>query len=302
MPRAASTAVIPISSGTPAATSVPNVIVRMISVIGSESSPAFLRSSVMTPLIALLALASPSCSMSSVGCAAWAAATAARVASTRSAASVESPAISKSTRAAWPSADTALSPVSGDLTFSTYGTFGRRSVTSATAAWNAGSLTVSSSLWMNTDSLIGRRPERSSATSARWDSPENWSTSEMFVVPIALPAMKTTTTKASQPQNAFLRCRPLQCGHAGCQVDVLQRRAGHTRLLTRAFGADRSRSTRHAGRGSEPEARLPCSEARRIPTIHPLRGARAREPRQELDSCWPGAARCPTARPTICGC
>src|SRR6478736_2830051 len=26
-----------------------------------------------------------------------------------------------------------------------------------------------------------------------------------------LPAMKTTRTKASQPQNAFLRCRPLQC-------------------------------------------------------------------------------------------
>src|SRR3954469_12070124 len=32
----------------------------------------------------------------------------------------------------------------------------------------------------------------------------------MFVVPTMLPAMKTTTTNASQPQNAFLRCRPLQ--------------------------------------------------------------------------------------------
>ena len=29
-------------------------------------------------------------------------------------------------------------------------------------------------------------------------------------MPIALPAMKTTTTKPSQPQNAFLRCRLLQ--------------------------------------------------------------------------------------------
>src|SRR3954470_22995799 len=85
-----------------------------------------------------------------------------------------------------------------------------RSVTSRTAAWNAGSFIVSLSLWMNTDSLTGRSPERSSATSALWDSPENWSTSEMFVVPIAFPAMNTTTTKASQPQNAFLRCRPLQ--------------------------------------------------------------------------------------------
>ena len=26
-----------------------------------------------------------------------------------------------------------------------------------------------------------------------------------------LPTMKTITTKASQPQIAFLRCRPLQC-------------------------------------------------------------------------------------------
>src|SRR3954451_13960251 len=65
---------------------------------------------------------------------------------------------------------------------------------------------------MNTDSLTGRRPERSSATSALWDSPENWSTSEMFVVPMALPAMNTTTTNASQPQNAFLRCRPVHAG------------------------------------------------------------------------------------------
>src|SRR5215210_4736359 len=63
---------------------------------------------------------------------------------------------------------------------------------------------------MKTDSLTGRRPERCSATSALCDSPENWSTSEMFVVPTMLPAMKTTTTNASQPQNAFLRCRPLQ--------------------------------------------------------------------------------------------
>src|SRR5215212_3970940 len=62
---------------------------------------------------------------------------------------------------------------------------------------------------MNTDSLTGRRPERSSATSARWDSPENWSTSAMFVVPTALPARNTTRTNAIQPQKAFLRCRPL---------------------------------------------------------------------------------------------
>src|SRR3954447_5639199 len=33
----------------------------------------------------------------------------------------------------------------------------------------------------------------------------------MFVVPTMLPAAKTIRTKASHPQNAFLRCRPLQC-------------------------------------------------------------------------------------------
>ena len=70
----------------------------------------------------------------------------------RSFASVESPATSKSTSAAWPSSETALSPRSGDFTFSTYGTFGRLAVTSSTAALNCGSLMVSLSLWMNTTS------------------------------------------------------------------------------------------------------------------------------------------------------
>ena len=82
-PSPASTAVIPISSGRPAATSVPKVIVRMISVSGSESCPAFWRSSPMTWLTALLALASPNSLMSTAGHFASAAATAGRLASTR---------------------------------------------------------------------------------------------------------------------------------------------------------------------------------------------------------------------------
>ena len=119
-PRAAITAVIPISSGRPAATSVPNVMMRMISVTGRESSPAFLRSSVMTSLTALLALAPPNCSTSRSGC---------RPGRRRPRRGWDRPgpwprsnrrAISKSTRAAWPSAETSLSPVSGDFTFSTY--------------------------------------------------------------------------------------------------------------------------------------------------------------------------------------
>src|SRR5215207_7383400 len=155
-------------------------------------------------------LAPPSCSMSSARWLAWAAATAARLASTRSLASVESPAISKLTSAACPSAETSLSPDSGDLMCSTYFTRARRLVTSVTAARNSGSLSVSESLWTNTTSLTGRRPERSSACSALCDSPENWSTSEMFVVPTTLPIPNTATTNASQPQKAFLRCRLLQ--------------------------------------------------------------------------------------------
>ena len=67
MPRAAITDVRPISSGRPAATSVPNVMMRMISVIGMDSIPAFARSSLMTLLMALLALAPPTCSMARSG-------------------------------------------------------------------------------------------------------------------------------------------------------------------------------------------------------------------------------------------
>ena len=113
------TAVIPIRSGRPAATSVPKVKMRMISVTGSESSPAFLRSSVMVSLMALAALAPPTSSTSRPGWSAWTAATAASAGSTRSLASVESPRTSKPTSAARPSAETSLSPVSGDVTFST---------------------------------------------------------------------------------------------------------------------------------------------------------------------------------------
>ena len=166
------TAVMPISSGSPAATSVPNVMVRMISVIGRESSPAFLRSSVIVALIALAALAPPDCSTTRSGCLDCTAAVAARLGSTRSLASVESPAIWKFTRAACPSAETSPARASGDLTFSTYCSFERRPVTSPTAARNSGSLMVSLSLWTSTTSSTGLMPARSSACSARCDSPE----------------------------------------------------------------------------------------------------------------------------------
>ena len=58
-PSAAITADRPSSSGTPAATSAPNANTRMISVIGSESVSAFLKSSSNAFESALFALAAP---------------------------------------------------------------------------------------------------------------------------------------------------------------------------------------------------------------------------------------------------
>src|SRR5215212_2881950 len=124
----------------------------------------------------------------------------------RSTASVESPAMLKFTSAAWPSSETALSPRSGDFTFSTYRIFARRPATSATAALKAASLTVSSSLWTSTTSSCGRSPASWSATSALWDSPLKLSTSEMDFDPSAVPIASARTANASQPQKAFFRC------------------------------------------------------------------------------------------------
>ena len=68
-------------------------------------------SSVIVSLIALSALAPPNCSITMSGCSAWTAAVAARVGSTLSLASIESPAIVKLTSAAWPSAVTSVCAV-----------------------------------------------------------------------------------------------------------------------------------------------------------------------------------------------
>ena len=78
------TAVTPSSSGTPAATSAPNATMRISSVIGSERTSAFWKSSSNAFEIALSALASPNCSTHTSGLAFCAAAVAASVASTRS--------------------------------------------------------------------------------------------------------------------------------------------------------------------------------------------------------------------------
>ena len=80
----AATAVTPSSSGTPAATSEPNATMRMISVIGSERTSAFWKSSSNAFEMALSALASPNWPTNTCGLAFWAAAVAASVESTRS--------------------------------------------------------------------------------------------------------------------------------------------------------------------------------------------------------------------------
>ena len=84
----AATAVTPSSSGTPAATSEPNATMRMSSVIGSERTSAFWKSSSKAFEIALSALASPNWPTNTSGLAFWAAAVAASVASTRSSATL----------------------------------------------------------------------------------------------------------------------------------------------------------------------------------------------------------------------
>ena len=104
-PIVASTAVIARRIGRLAATSAPNAINRIASVIGSEVTNARLKSLLIESLSCLLMLASPTCSTVKFGLAACAAAVAFSVAPTRLEAWSSSPAISKRSRAECPSAE-----------------------------------------------------------------------------------------------------------------------------------------------------------------------------------------------------
>jgi hypothetical protein len=91
-PNVAPTAVSASSSGSPAATSVPNAIARMINVTGSDVTSAFWKSFLSTSSsnsFSMLAL--PYASMKKSGCACAASSIAATGASTRSAVSSASP-------------------------------------------------------------------------------------------------------------------------------------------------------------------------------------------------------------------
>ena len=182
-PIAAITEVSPISSGTPAATSEPKVIMRMIRVIGSESIPAFPRSSLIVSLIALLALAPPNCSTTHVGMLGLDRGGRREAGSTRSLASIESPAISKLTSAAWPSAVTSASPSSGDFTFSTYWSSESRPVDVLDRGLELG-IVERERVALDQDDLLDR-PQAGVVERllGACDSPVNWSRPVSWFVP-----------------------------------------------------------------------------------------------------------------------
>src|SRR3954462_12178018 len=124
----------------------------------------------------------------------------------------------------------------------------------------------------------------------------------MFVVPTMLPAMNTTMTNASQPQNAFLRCRPLQTAMRAarlCFEDEVD--------MPTPDGCVRRRPLSMApctGRVLEPEdtpRRLLWSGASRPYTqvggpadvLTGIQRTRLERPRGDV---------CATAKPNICGC
>ena len=195
----------------PAATSAPNTIKRMISVTGIESSPAFFRSSMKAPSTSLDALA-PKAPTKKSGCASCAAVSAARIGSSLSSASSASPRIWKSTRTERSSAEIwpAFSDSSGERTFCTTSIAVTFATTSSIAAWNAGSSTVSVSLWIRMFSPAGCWKPSSRIRAARPDSPTPDVAASICVVPFMIPSANARITKANQPKMAVLRCRALQ--------------------------------------------------------------------------------------------
>ena len=156
-PSVAITVVIPINSGTSAATSEPKARIRISRVIGKDSPSALPRSDEKTLLSSLLVLTVPNWSMTSPGCLALTALMASLEGSTRFWASRSSPVSWKSTRTEWPSSETGASPLSGDTTFFTSFVKKRWAVTWSTASRNSGSVVVSVLLWIRTCSSLGLR-------------------------------------------------------------------------------------------------------------------------------------------------
>src|SRR5918995_3358075 len=210
-PIVASTALSPSRSGIPAATTAPKATSRMISVTGTENSPAFFRSSVNVANSAFSVL-SPNEPTKKSGCAFCTSATRATTGSILSTASSEGPRISIRTSAECLSAEmNPLFPGSyGDFTFATASSSETPVMTAWTAALKAGSLAVSERLWIRTSSPAGCLKSSYRIVSARPDSPGPDVSKTIFFIGETRLIANKATAKASQPKIAFLRCCALQ--------------------------------------------------------------------------------------------
>jgi hypothetical protein len=110
-----------------------------------------------------------------------------------------------------PSGEIALASRYGPTTLSTPFTSRSLDVVSATTALNSGLVASSSLFWIRTTSSAFSGYALKTALSALPDSPtpDSWSFS-VSAGSAFIPMKVATTTKASHPKIAFLRCRALQ--------------------------------------------------------------------------------------------
>ncbi len=220
-------------------------------------------------MIALLALASPNSPTNRPGWARCTAAVAASAGPTRSFAVSGSPVIWKVSRTAVPSLDCwpSLPGFSGDSICATAGMPERRATSSSTAARYSLPSSPPLRLWMRICSAARSRGNCWASTrSAARESPLPMSSCLSATVPAALPIMKATTTKASQPSTAVLRCVALQ-------------------WAARAVKVSRAMDRRYA------PLRRTSSVVRRTATAEKLHGRRARRSRLSSDPRWRDAWR-----------
>ena len=190
-PSAAATAVMPSSSGIPAAASAPKAKTRITSVTGSELTSARWKSCWKRCVMALLELASPNSPTNSPGWAAWTASAAASAGATRSVAVSGSPVIWNVTSAAVPSVERcpSLPGCSGDAMRATAGMRDSRATTSWTAARYSAPCSGPLRLWISTCSAarsVGN--SRPSTWLAANDSPLPQSACLSVTVPAAEPS------------------------------------------------------------------------------------------------------------------
>ena len=211
-PRVARTAVSASRIGIPAATSAPNAMIRMISVIGTEMSPAFFRSSMKDAVTSFVRARVAELADEERGVSGRIAATSATTGSIWSPALSNSPRIWKSMIAERPSSEicAALVSPSGARRLITCSSPSSRAAVSSIAAANSGSLAVSVSLWMRTVSPAGCLKPASRIWSARLDSPAPPALPSAAFVPTTVPSMTASTTKASQPKTAVFQWPALQ--------------------------------------------------------------------------------------------